>query len=179
MVTQWFNLGSLVGVVKSYFQIHILWRKSKNVAPKSILSNYFGLKTCSNHCENSNLYIVCYKFVCFYLPKKFSNFLQNKYQYISLKNIFSCFSAFLRPQIEKLAFYFLFMKGLKSKNKMLTFLFWVPKMPKNGWKYFLNLYKFMDYNEVWFSRLTFHEKAKKNTYRVFYLADVGQNSDFS
>ena len=44
---------------------------------------------------------------------------------------------------------------------MLTFLFWVPKMPKNNQEYFIHLYKFMDYNEVWFSRATFHEKAKK------------------
>ena len=32
----------------------------------------------------------------------------------------------------------------------------------------------MDYNEVWFSRATFHEKAKKKIYRVFYLVNVGQ-----
>ena len=44
---------------------------------------------------------------------------------------------------------------------MITFLFWVPKMPKNGQKYFLHLYKFMDYNDAWFSRATFHKKAKK------------------
>ena len=45
---------------------------------------------------------------------------------------------------------------------MLTYLFWDSKMPKkNNKKYFLHLYKFMDYNEVWFSRATFHEKAKK------------------
>ena len=44
---------------------------------------------------------------------------------------------------------------------MLTFLFWVPKIPKYGKKYFLKLYKFIDYNELWFSRSTFHEKAKK------------------
>ena len=42
---------------------------------------------------------------------------------------------------------------------MLPFLFWVQKMPKNGCKYFLHLDKFMDYNEVWFSRSTFYEKA--------------------
>ena len=46
---------------------------------------------------------------------------------------------------------------------MLTFLFWVQKMPKNGGKYFVYLYKFMDYNEVWFSRSTCHEKAKKKS----------------
>ena len=27
----------------------------------------------------------------------------------------------------------------------------------------------MDYNEVWFSRLAFHEKAKNFFYRVFYF----------
>ena len=36
--------------------------------------------------------------------------------------------AFLKPKVEKLAFYFIFMKGLKYKNEMQTFLFWVPKM---------------------------------------------------
>jgi hypothetical protein len=55
----------------------------------------------------------------------------------------------------------MFMKGFKSKNEMLTFLFWVSKMPKSDQKYFLHIYKFMDYNEVWFSRETFHEKSKK------------------
>ena len=49
---------------KSYFQYHILWRKSKNVAPKPIPSNYFFLKTCSNHCfKISNLYIFSYKYI--------------------------------------------------------------------------------------------------------------------
>ena len=61
---------------------------------------------------------------------------------------------------------------------MLTFLFCIPKMAQNGRKYFLNLYKFIDYNEVWFSRSTFHEKAKKKIYRVFYLVDVGQRRQF-
>ena len=46
--------------------------------------------------------------------------------------MFSRFLAFLGPKIEKFAFYFLLIKGLKSKYNMLTFLFWVPKMPKNG-----------------------------------------------
>ena len=53
-----------------------------------------------------------------------------------------------------------------------------PKMPKNGWKYFLHLYKFMDYNEVWFSRSTFHKKSQEQIYRVFYLVDVGQKRQF-
>ena len=44
---------------------------------------------------------------------------------------------------------------------MLTFLFWVPKMPNNNQNYFVHLYKFMDNNEVWFVRAAFHEKAKK------------------
>ena len=44
---------------------------------------------------------------------------------------------------------------------MLTFLFWVPKITKNDQNYFLHLYKFMDYNEVWFLRATFCEIAKK------------------
>ena len=44
---------------------------------------------------------------------------------------------------------------------MLTFLFWVPNMWENDQKYFLHIYKFMNYNEVWFLRATFHEKAMK------------------
>ena len=35
----------------------------------------------------------------------------------------------------------------------------------------------MDYNEVWFSRSTFHEKVNKNL-QVFYLVDVGQKRQF-
>ena len=36
----------------------------------------------------------------------------------------------------------------------------------------------MDYNEVWFSRSTFHEKAKKNIYRVFYFFYKDQKRRF-
>ena len=56
------------------------------------------------------------------------------------KNIFSRFLELLGPKIEKLAFSFLIL---------------------NSWKYFLHIYKFTDYNEVWFSRSTFQEKANK------------------
>ena len=51
-------------------------------------------------------------------------------------------------------------------------------MLKNGRKYFLNLYIFMDNNEVWFSRSTFLAKSQEENYRVFYLVDVGQNRRF-
>ena len=40
------------------------------------------------------------------------------YIYIGVKNICGCFLlAFSEPNIEKLAFYFMFMKGLKKKKK--------------------------------------------------------------
>ena len=49
--------------------------------------------------------------------------------------------------------------------------------PKNNTqktlKIFLHLYQFVDYNEVLFSRSTFHEKSKKN-YRVFDFVHIGQ-----
>ena len=71
------------------------------------------------------------------------------------------------PKIEKLACHFVFMKGLKYKNEMLTVLFWVKKCKKKKEEEkktenrFLYLYKFMDYNKVWVSRSIFHEKAQK------------------
>ena len=70
-------------------------------------------------------------------------------------------------KIEKLEFDLVFMKGLNQK-KMFTVLFWVPKNPQNGWKYFAHLDQIMDYNEVWFSRSTFHEKPRKNLQGVLF-----------
>ena len=64
-------------------------------------------------------------------------------------------------------------KGIRSKNRMLTFLFWVPKTPKKRLKIFLHLYKFMDYNETWF----FMKKPRKK-YRVFYSVNLGQKRQF-
>ena len=52
--------------------------------------------------------------------------------------------------------------------KCLLFNFGYQECQKNSWKYFLHLYKFMDYNKVWFSRSTFHEKAKKNLQSVLF-----------
>ena len=43
----------------------------------------------------------------------------------------------------------------KPRNNLQGVLFsllWVPKMPKNVLNYFLHLFKFMNYDEVWFSR---------------------------
>ena len=58
------------------------------------------------------------------------------------------------------------LEGLKIKNKILTFLFWVPKVLENG--YFFNLYKFMDYNEVWFQDQLFMKMPRKNLQGVLF-----------
>ena len=68
------------------------------------------------------------------------------------------FVSFLGRKIEKLAFHY-FKPYMNTKWKAYFFLFRVPKMPKNSWKYLLHWYKFMDYNEVWFPRSTFHKKS--------------------
>ena len=76
--------------------------------------------------------------------------------------MFSRFLPFLRPKIEKLAFNFIFMKGLKSKNKMLNFYFGSQKCQKTDENIFFNQYKFIEYNEVWFSRSTFYRRIQKS-----------------
>ena len=47
-------------------------------------------------------------------------------------------------------------------------------MVKNGGFFFVHQDKFMNYSEVYFSRQTFNDKAKKNFYMVFFLVDVGR-----
>ena len=63
----------------------------------------------------------------------------NPWIYLGVKNIFSHSLAFFQTKIEKLVFHFVFMKVLKSKNEMLAFKFWVPKIPtKNRMKIVFN-----------------------------------------
>ena len=63
----------------------------------------------------------------------------------------------------KVSILFYVHEGLKNLKKLnANFSILGPKNAKKRLKIFLFiLYKFMDYNEVWFSRSTFHEKAKK------------------
>ena len=67
------------------------------------------------------------------------------------------------------------MKGVKSKNKMLTVLFWVPKMPKKAEHNFLayiNLWTTMKFG---FQEQLFMKKSRKNLQGVLF----SQNADFS
>ena len=41
---------------------------------------------------------------------------------------------------------------------MLTFYFGFQKCQQNGWTYYLYVYKFTDFNEVWFSPSRYQEK---------------------
>ena len=75
MLTQWFNLGSSLGMAIKFFWNFYFVTKVPFVAPKSFFSTYFFMrKNCSNHCfQNSNFYILCYIYVCFFSAKKMQN----------------------------------------------------------------------------------------------------------
>ena len=63
----------------------------------------------------------------------------------------------------------MFIKGLNSKNEMLTFLFWVPKIPKNMaehiFKVYINLWTTMKFG---FQHELFMKKSRKNLHGVLF-----------
>ena len=58
-------------------------------------------------------------------------------------------------------------------KKMLTFLFWVPKMPKNGQNYFYTYINLWTTIKLGFQEQLLMKNPRKNL-QGFYLVNVGQ-----
>ena len=88
------------------------------------------------------------------------------YIYIGVQNIFSRFSAFLRPNIEKLAFFFYFKLFMNTKWNA-NFSIFGPKNTEKWMKIFLHLFLVFKINFLW--------KCQEKVYRGFLFCQCRLN----